>query len=76
MTILTFILPDTITRHENDDWFTFEYNENANQGSDEQDMITNAIDPVHYYNIWSSKQYHKMVGLLLDGIIFHWFIRR
>ena len=45
---------DTITRHENDDWFTFEYNENANQGSDEQDMRSQtAIDPVHYYNIWS-----------------------
>ncbi len=45
---------DTITRHENDDWFVFEYSENSNQGSDEQQMRSQTVtDPVHYYNIWS-----------------------
>ena len=49
-----FFTLDTITRHENDDWFTFENSENASQGYDEQQMRSQtAIDPVHYYNIWS-----------------------
>ena len=49
-----FFRLDTITRHENDDWCTFENSENASQGYDEQQMRSQtAIDPVHYYNIWS-----------------------
>ena len=45
---------DRITRHENDDWFVFEYSENSNQGSDEQQMRSQTVtDPVHYYNVWS-----------------------
>lgn len=45
---------DTITRHENDDWYTFEPNEQSNQSSDEQQMRSQTVtDPVHYYNIWS-----------------------
>ena len=45
---------DTITRHENDDWYVFEPDEQSNQSSDEQQMRSQtAIDPVHYYNIWS-----------------------
>jgi len=45
---------DTITRHENDDWYVFEPDEQASQSSDEQEMRSEtAIDPVHYYNVWS-----------------------
>ena len=45
---------DTITRHENDDWFVFEPSEQSNQSSDEQQMRSETvIDTVHYYNIWS-----------------------
>ena len=43
-----------ITRHENDDWFNFEVDENASQGFDEAQMRSQTYtDPVHYYNIWS-----------------------
>ena len=43
-----------ITRHENDDWFNFEVDENASQGFDEAEMRSQTYtDPVHYYNIWS-----------------------
>ena len=45
---------DTITRHGNDDWYVFEADECASQGSDEQEMRSQTVtDPVHYYNIWS-----------------------
>ena len=45
---------DTITRHENDDWFTFEPYEQATQNSDEQQMRSQtAVDPTHTYNVWS-----------------------
>ena len=45
---------DTITRHENDDWFVFEPDEQSNQSSDEQQMRSQTVtDPVHYYNVWS-----------------------
>ena len=45
---------DTITRHENDDWFVFEPDEQSNQSSDEQQMRSQTVtDPVHHYNIWS-----------------------
>jgi hypothetical protein len=43
-----------ITRHENDDWFYFDLNENSSQGSDEQQMRSQTYtDPIHYYNVWS-----------------------
>ena len=43
-----------ITRHENDDWFNFEVDENASQGFDEAQMRSQTYtDPTHYYNIWS-----------------------
>ena len=45
---------DVITRHENDDWFVFEPDEQASQSSDEAQMRSStATDPEHYYNIWS-----------------------
>ena len=47
-----FIL-DTITYHQNDDWF---YNIDASAGDDvtEQEMRSATyIDPYHYYNIWT-----------------------
>ena len=45
---------DVITRHENDDWFLFEPNEQANQSYDEAQMRSSTVtDPEHYYNIWS-----------------------
>ena len=41
-----------ITRHENDDWFYFDLDENATQSSHEQQMRSQTnTDPVHYYNI-------------------------
>ena len=47
---------DTVTRTENDDWFIFEPNEQANESSEEQEMRSQTvIDPVHYYNVWSVK---------------------
>ena len=43
-----------ITRHENDDWFNFEVDENASQGFDEAQMRSQTYtDPTRYYNIWS-----------------------
>ena len=45
---------DVITRHENNDWFYFDLDENATQSSHEQQMRSQTnTDPVHYYNIWS-----------------------
>ena len=47
-----FIL-DTITYHQNDDWF---YNIDESSGNDqtEQEMRSATyIDPYHYYNIWT-----------------------
>ena len=45
---------DVITRHENDDWFVFEPDEQANQSYDEAQMRSSTVtDPEHYYNIWS-----------------------
>ena len=47
---------DTVTRHENNEWFLFEPDEQANESSDEQQMRSQTVvDPVHYYNIWSIK---------------------
>ena len=45
---------DTINRVENDDWFVFEPDEQAGQDYEEQEMRSStAIDPTHYYNVWS-----------------------
>ena len=43
---------DTITYHQNDDWY---YNVNgSNNGEVEEEMRSSTyIDPVHYYNIWT-----------------------
>ena len=59
---------DTITRHENDDWYVFEPDEQSNQSSDEQQMRSQtAIDPVHYYNIWSVLTNYDSDGYITIG---------
>ena len=74
-----FFTLDTITRHENDDWFTFENSENASQGYDEQQMRSQtAIDPVHYYNIWSVNTLAEDGWITLGWNYFpfnSWFLR-
>ena len=39
---------DTITRHENDDWFVFEPDEQSNQSSDEQQMRSQTLTCLLY----------------------------
>ena len=63
-----------ITRHENDDWFNFEVDENASQGFDEAQMRSQTYtDPTHYYNIWSILTNANSDGSItpLDGTISH-----
>ena len=57
-----------ITRHENDDWFYFDIDENATQGSHEQQMRSQTnTDPVHHYNVWSIQTTPSEDGSIVAG---------
>ena len=59
---------ERITRHENDDWFYFDIDENAAQGSDEQQMRSQTnTDPVHHYNVWSIQTTPNENGSITAG---------